>query len=80
LRHGWRTWQTNCKIHFRSGAVDVINIQNAYEDRINVDSEEELKYWSKLLGISEDELRDVIRHVGNSAAVVALEIDKKKAA
>ena len=60
--------------------MDVINIQKAYEDRINVDSEEELKYWSKLLGISEDELRDIVRRVGNSAAVVALEIDKKKAA
>jgi len=60
--------------------VDVINIQKAYEDRINVDSEEELKYWSKLLGVSEDELRDVARRVGNSAAAVALEIDNKKAA
>ena len=60
--------------------MDVINIQSAYEDFINVDSEEELKYWSKLLGISEDELRDIVRRVGNSAAVVALEIDNKKAA
>jgi len=60
--------------------VDVINIQKAYEDRINVDSEEELEYWSKLLGISADELHDVVRRVGNSVAAVALEIDKKKAA
>jgi hypothetical protein len=45
-----------------------------------VEAQDELAYWSKLLGISEDELRAVVRRVGNSVDAVALEIDKKKAA
>lgn len=54
--------------------------QNESQDRINVEAQDELAYWSKLLGISEDELRAVVRRVGNSVDAVALEIDKKKAA
>ena len=54
--------------------------QNESQDRINVDAQDELAYWSRLLGISEDELRAVVRRVGNSVDAVALEIDTKKAA
>jgi len=56
------------------------NTQNESQDRINVDAKDELAYWSKLLGVSEDELRAVVRRVGNSVEAVALEIDNKKAA
>jgi hypothetical protein len=54
--------------------------QKGSEDRINVDAKDELEYWSKLLGVSEDELCAVVRRVGNSVEAVALEIDQKKAA
>jgi Protein of unknown function (DUF3606) len=50
------------------------------QDRINIDAKDELEYWSKLLGVSEDELRAVVWRVGNSVEAVALEVDKKKAA
>ena len=56
------------------------NTQNQSQDWINVDAKDELAYWSKLLGVSEDELRAVVRRVGNSVEAVALEIDNKKAA
>jgi Protein of unknown function (DUF3606) len=38
--------------------------------RINVNEEHELRYWTKELGVSEQELRDTVGLVGVSAAKV----------
>jgi uncharacterized protein DUF3606 len=49
-------------------------------NRINVDDKYELEYWSKTLGISQEELRSIVARVGNAVETVALEIEKRKAA
>jgi Protein of unknown function (DUF3606) len=46
--------------------------------KINLQSEQELKYWTRALGISKDELRSVIEKVGNAAAAVRKEIASAK--
>jgi hypothetical protein len=38
--------------------------------RINLDQAYEVRYWSKQLGCTEDELREAVRKVGNSADAV----------
>ncbi|MGC2527855.1 MAG: DUF3606 domain-containing protein [Candidatus Acidiferrum sp.] len=42
---------------------------------IATDDELELKYWTKHLGVTRDELQSVIDKVGNSAAAVRKELD-----
>ena len=37
---------------------------------IDIESAAELAYWSKVLGISESELREVVRMLGTSAEAV----------
>ena len=37
-------------------------------------SAEELKYWSKHLGITPEELGELVKKVGNSAAAVSKEL------
>ena len=49
-------------------------------NRINVDDKYELAYWSKLLGISQEELRSIVARVGDAVETVALEIENRKAA
>ena len=49
-------------------------------NRINLDDKYELAYWSKTLGVSEEQLRAVVARVGDSVEAVALEIERKKAA
>lgn len=38
--------------------------------RINVDQEYEVKYWTRKLGISADELRAAVKQVGPTASAV----------
>ncbi|MGY4480055.1 DUF3606 domain-containing protein [Bradyrhizobium sp. USDA 3364] len=41
---------------------------------INIDRAIEVKYWTHALGVSEEELRQAVDKVGNSAAVVRKEL------
>ena len=45
-------------------------------DRINLSEDYEVQYWTKELGISEKELRDVIQAVGNTSKAVREHVGK----
>lgn len=45
-------------------------------DRINLSEDYEVQYWTKELGISEKELRDVIQAVGNTSRAVREHLGK----
>lgn len=45
-------------------------------NRIVMDKETEVKYWTKHLGVSRDELKRAVDKVGNSAATVRKELGK----
>ncbi|SIQ35878.1 DUF3606 domain-containing protein [Solilutibacter tolerans] len=45
-------------------------------DRINLSEDYEVQYWTKELGISEKELRDVIQAVGNTSKAVREHLSK----
>jgi 3-oxoacyl-[acyl-carrier-protein] synthase III len=42
--------------------------------KINMHEDFEVKYWTKELGVSKDELRKTVDKVGNSAAAVRKEL------
>ena len=45
-------------------------------DRINLSEDYEVQYWTKELGISEKELRDVIQAVGDTSKAVREHLGK----
>ena len=45
--------------------------------RINVNEDYELRYWTKTLGVSEDELRAAVQKHGTSAEAVRNGLNKK---
>ncbi|OEZ02447.1 MULTISPECIES: DUF3606 domain-containing protein [Stenotrophomonas] len=45
-------------------------------DRINVNEDYELQYWTKALGVSADELREAVKAVGPAAAAVRQHLGK----
>lgn len=49
---------------------DKKNTGSPDRDRINVNEDYELQYWTKALGISADELRAAVEAVGPTAAAV----------
>lgn len=44
---------------------------------INVNEDYELRYWTKALGVSEEELRDAVRKYGTSAELIRSRIGKR---
>ncbi|MGZ3184872.1 MAG: DUF3606 domain-containing protein [Telluria sp.] len=55
------------------------NLQKAGQQdrsRINVNERWELQYWTKELGVSEDELRRVVQEVGPSVSAVRARLKK----
>jgi hypothetical protein len=42
--------------------------------KINMREDHEVKYWTKALGVSKDELQKAVDKVGNSAAAVRKEL------
>ena len=52
----------------KTGAAD--------RDRINVNEDYELQYWTKALGVSADELRAAVKAVGPTAAAVRKHLGK----
>lgn len=49
---------------------DKKNAGSPDRDRINVNEDYELQYWTQTLGVSEDELRAAVKAVGPTAAAV----------
>lgn len=49
---------------------DKKNTGSPDRDRINVNEDYELQYWTKALGVSADELRAAVQAVGPTAAAV----------
>jgi len=40
------------------------------QERIDLDNDSQVKYWSRTLGVSEEELRTAVEFAGSSAAEV----------
>jgi hypothetical protein len=55
---------------------DKKNAGSPDRDRINVNEDYELQYWTKALGVSADELRAAVRAVGPGATVVREHLGK----
>lgn len=45
-------------------------------DRINLNEDYEVQYWTKELGVSEKELRDIVQAVGNTSKAVREHLGK----
>ena len=45
---------------------DLRNTGSPDRDRINVNEEHEVRYWTQRFGVSEDELRRAVEQVGHS--------------
>jgi hypothetical protein len=45
-------------------------------NRINLNEPYEVRYWTRVFGVSEEELRDTVRRVGNSVDAVAQDLAK----
>lgn len=45
-------------------------------DRINLSEDYEVQYWTKELGVSEKELRDIVKAVGNTSKAVRERLGK----
>ncbi len=48
----------------------------ASRSRIDITEDIELNYWSKMFGVSQEQLRDAVRRVGPSAAEVERLLDE----
>lgn len=46
--------------------------------RVNVNEPHELRYWTKELGVSEEQLRQAVQAVGVSASAVREHLDNKR--
>jgi hypothetical protein len=55
---------------------DFTNRGAADRSKISMHEEHEVKYWTKHLGVSRDELRKTVDKVGSSAAAVRKELGK----
>jgi hypothetical protein len=51
-----------------------MNQRRPDRSKINMSDHEDVRYWSKHLGVSKDELADAVDKVGNSAAAVRKEL------
>ena len=55
---------------------DKINRVHPDRSRINMDEDYEVKYWTKHLDVSREELQRAVDKVGNSASAVRKELGK----
>lgn len=46
------------------------NVGAPDRDRINVNEDYELQYWSEKFGVSRDELKEAVKEVGTTATAV----------
>ena len=61
-------------------ADNLVNRGQPDRSLINMGEEHEVKYWTKHLGVSRDELQLAIDKVGNSATAVRKQLGKAAAA
>ena len=57
-------------------ADDLTNKGSQDRSRINMNEDFEVKYWTRHLGVSREELQKAVGKVGNSAAAVRKELGK----
>ncbi|MBO1746994.1 DUF3606 domain-containing protein [Stenotrophomonas indicatrix] len=55
---------------------DKKNTGSPDRDRININEDYELQYWTKALGVSADELRAAVKAVGPTSAAVRKHLGK----
>ncbi|MDQ1061292.1 DUF3606 domain-containing protein [Stenotrophomonas sp. SORGH_AS_0282] len=55
---------------------DKKNAGSPDRDRINVNEDHELQYWTKALGVNAEELRAAVKAVGPTAAAVRKHLGK----
>jgi len=55
---------------------DKKNTGSPDRERINVNEDYELQYWTKALGVSAEELRAAVKAVGPTAVAVRKHLDK----
>ncbi|CAD1790702.1 hypothetical protein CPBF426_12950 [Xanthomonas arboricola pv. juglandis] len=55
---------------------DKNNAGSPDRDRVNVNEDYELQYWTKALGVSAEELRAAVKAVGPTAAAVRRHLGK----
>jgi hypothetical protein len=59
--------------------MDDLNKKGAGDrSKINMHEDYEVKYWTKQLGVSGDELEKAVDKVGNSAAAVRKELGRQR--
>jgi hypothetical protein len=58
-------------------ADDTSNRGQQDRSRINVSQEHEVRYWTKALGVSEEQLKAAVKSVGNSADKVREHLGKR---
>jgi hypothetical protein len=57
-------------------ADDLTNKGSQDRSRINMNEDFEVKYWTRHLGVSREDLQKAVEKVGNSAAAVRKELGK----
>ena len=55
---------------------DVLTRAQPYRSHINMDADDEVKYWSKHLGVTREELQRLVDKVGNAASAVRKELGR----
>ena len=55
---------------------DVLKRGQPDRSRINMDADDEVKYWSKHLGVTREELQRLVDKVGNAASAVRKELGR----
>ena len=55
---------------------DVLKRGQPDRSRINMDAGDEVKYWSKHLGVTREELQRLVDKVGNAASAVRKELGR----
>ena len=54
----------------------VASVRSPNRDRINLQEDYEVQYWTKALGVDPDELRKAVEAVGSSAEAVRRQLGK----
>lgn len=58
-------------------ADDIIKPVRPDRSKINMSEDDEVRHWTKHLGVSREELERAVNKVGNSAAAVRKELGKE---
>jgi hypothetical protein len=70
---GWHAERVFVANVFRKGAIMSDNLQDRGQQdraRINLHEKHEIQYWTKALGVTQEELEQAVKQAGNSADAV----------